>query len=77
MCCLSQNSCNDDVKLVEHLQDSLRTQFAILEQAQLDVSGSVRPPLVFQDDDTASQFDNLNDEVADSGTDPVLALDPL
>ena len=65
---LSRNLCNKDVKQIEHLQDSLRAQFAMLDQSQQDT-------VIPHDDDTFSQFDDLDDdknEVAENSS-PALA----
>jgi hypothetical protein len=74
---LSRNPCDEDVKQIEHLQDSLRAQFAMLDQSQLEMSGSSRLTVIPHDDDTFSQFDDLNDdhnEVAENSS-PALAHD--
>ena len=59
---LSRNLCDEDVKQIEHLQDSLHAQFAMLDQSQLEMSGSSRLTVILHDDDTFSQFDDLNDD---------------
>ena len=68
---LSRNLCDEDVKQIEHLQDSLCAQFAMLDQSQLEMSGSSRLTVILHDDDTFSQFDDLdddNDEAAENSS---------
>jgi hypothetical protein len=59
---LSRNLCDEDVKQIEHLQDSLHAQFAMLDQSQLDMSGSSRLTVILHNNDTFSQFDDLDDD---------------
>ena len=59
---LSRNPCDEDVKQIQHLQDSLCAQFAMLDQSQLEMSRSSRLTVIPHDDDTFSQFDDLDDE---------------
>ena len=59
---LSRNLCNEDVKQIEHLQDSLCAQFAMLDQSQLEMSRSSRLTVILHDDDTFSQLDDLDDD---------------
>ena len=59
---LSRNLCDEDVKQIEHLQDSLCAQFAMLEQSQLDMSRSSRLTVISHNDDTFSQFDDPDDD---------------
>ena len=68
---LSRNPCGEDVKQIEHLQDSLCAQFAMLDQSQLEMSGSSRLTVILHNDDTFSQFDDLdddNDEAAENSS---------
>ena len=63
--------CDKDVKQIEHLQDSLHAQFAMLDQSQLDMSGSSRLTVISHNDDSFSQFDDLdndNNEAADNSS---------
>ena len=62
MHCLSKNPSDEDVKQIEHLQDSLCSQFAMLEQLQQDVLDLLRPSVALQDNEIHSQFDDLDEE---------------